>query len=141
MVCRQDHLCNNICTAPRLLIYCQKTQEAVAVRNSLLQGFSGNFQRCWNIIPRFSGSTECYTCQGLGTFRQGRWLLENRPRLRERSWIFSSETATALLSFSFIAPCSWFHPAVVLWLRQPQQQEQRQRHPQSSAVLRRCRLV
>ena len=30
------------------------------------------------IIPRFSGSTECYSCQGLGTFRQGIW---------ERSWI------------------------------------------------------
>ena len=31
---------------------------------------------------------------------QGKWLLENRPRLRERSWSFSSETATAFLSFS-----------------------------------------
>ena len=29
-----------------------------------------------------------------------KWLLENRPCLRERSWIFSSETATAFLSFS-----------------------------------------
>ena len=30
--------------------------------------------------------------QGLGIFWQGKWLLENRPRLRERSWISSSET-------------------------------------------------
>ena len=34
-----------------------------------------------------------------GTFRQGKWLLEkNGPRLQERSWVFSSETATAFLS-------------------------------------------
>ena len=46
------------------------------------------------MIPRFSGSAKCYPCQGLGTFRQGKRLLENWPRLRERCWIFSSETAT-----------------------------------------------
>ena len=33
---------------------------------------------------------EMHPCQGLGAFRQGQWLLANRPRLRERSWIFSS---------------------------------------------------
>ena len=38
--------------------------------------------------------------EGLGTFWQGKWLLQNRPRLWERSWILSSETATALLSIS-----------------------------------------
>ena len=43
---------------------------------------------------------KCYACQGLGTFQQGKWLLQNRPRLRERTWIFSYETATAFLSFS-----------------------------------------
>ena len=72
----------------------------MAVQNSLLEKFSGKFRRCWKIIHRFSGSTKCYPCQGLGIFRQVKWLLENRPRLRERSWIFSSETATAFLSFS-----------------------------------------
>ena len=36
----------------------------------------------------------------LPRFGQGKWLLEDRPRLRERSWIFSSETATASLSCS-----------------------------------------
>ena len=29
------------------------------------------------IIHRFSGSTKCYPCQGLGIFRQGKRLLEN----------------------------------------------------------------
>ena len=77
-----------------------KLEQAVAVRNSLLERFSGKFRRCWKILPRFSGSTKCYACQGLGTFRQGERLLENWPRLRERSWIFSSKTATAFLSFS-----------------------------------------
>ena len=72
----------------------------MAVQNSLLEKFSGKFRRCWKMIHQFSGSTKCYLCQGLGIFRQGKWLLENRPRLRERCWIFSSETATALLSFS-----------------------------------------
>ena len=70
----------------------------MAVRNSLLERFSGKFRRCWKMIPRFSGSAKCYPCQGLGTFRQGKRLLENSPRLRERCWIFSSETATAFLS-------------------------------------------
>ena len=36
------------------------------------------------------------------TFRQGKRLLENWPRLRERCWIFSSETATAFLSSSVL---------------------------------------
>ena len=72
----------------------------MAVRTSLLERFSGKFRRCWKIIPRFSGSTECYACQGLGTFRRGKRLLENWRRLRERCWIFSSKAATAFLSSS-----------------------------------------
>ena len=78
----------------------RKLEKAMAVRNSLLEKFSGKFRRCWKILPRFSGSTKCYPCQGFGIFRQGKWLLENRPRLRERCWVFSSETATAFLSSS-----------------------------------------
>ena len=78
----------------------RKLEKAVAVRNSLLEKFSGKFRRCWKVIRRFSGSTKCYPWQGLGIFRQGKWLLENWPRLRERCWIFSSETATAFLSSS-----------------------------------------
>ena len=64
------------------------------------KGFSSKFRRCWKMILRFSGSAKCYPCQGLGTFRQGKRLLENWPCLRERCWIFSSETATAFLSSS-----------------------------------------
>ena len=71
----------------------------MAVRNSLLEKLSGKLRRCRKNVHRFSGSTKCYPCQGLGISRQGKSLLENRPRLRERSWIFSSETATAFLSF------------------------------------------
>ena len=57
-----------------------------------------------------SGSTKCYPCQGLGIFRQEKWLLENWPRLRERSWIFSSETATTFLSFSeYCGGCQTLH--------------------------------
>ena len=78
----------------------RKLEKAVAVRNSLLEKFSGKFRRCWKIPHRFSGSAKCYPCQGLGTFRQGKRLLENWPRLRERCWTFSSETATAFLSSS-----------------------------------------
>ena len=62
----------------------RKFEKAVAVRNSLLEKFSGKFRRCWKILQRFSGSTKCYPCQGLGIFRQGKWLLENQPRLWER---------------------------------------------------------
>ena len=63
------------------------------------KGFPGKFRRLWKIIPRFSGSTKCYPCEGLGTFRQRKWLLENRPRLRERCWIFSSRDRHSLLEF------------------------------------------
>ena len=67
--------------------------------------FSGKFRRCWKAIPRSPGSTKCYACQGLGTCRQGKRLLESWPRLRERCWIFSSETATTFLSSSeFLDP-------------------------------------
>ena len=83
-----------------------KLKKAVAVQNSLLEKFSGKFRRCWKILHRFSGSTKCYPCQGLRTFRQGKRLLENWPRLRERCWIFASETATAVLSSSEFLPCS-----------------------------------
>ena len=78
----------------------RKLEKAVAVRNSLLEKFSGKFRSCWKIPPRLSGSMKCYPCQGLGTFRQGKVLLENRLRLRECSWIFSSETVTSFLSCS-----------------------------------------
>ena len=78
----------------------QKTRESCGCPNSLLEKFSGKFRRCWKNPPRFSGSTKCYPCQGFGIFRQGKRLLENWPRLRERCWIFSSETATAFLSSS-----------------------------------------
>ena len=70
----------------------RKLEKAVEVQNSLLEKFSGKFRRCWKIPHRFSGSTKCYPCQGLGIFRQGKRLLEKWPRLRERCWIFSSET-------------------------------------------------
>ena len=62
----------------------RKLEKALAVRNSLLEKFSGKFRRCWKILHRFSGSTKCYPFQGLGICRQGKWLLENRPRLRAR---------------------------------------------------------
>ena len=86
----------------------------MAVGNFLLERFSGKFRRCWKIPHRFSGSTKCYPCQGLGTFRQGKRLLENWPRLRERCWIFCSETATAFLSSS---ECNHFGPNTHLFSR------------------------
>ena len=109
VICRQlynsgTRLCskvpNFLCLLCLFTTKIRKLETAVAVRNSLLEKFSGKFRRCWKIIHRFSGSTKCYACQGLGIFRQGKWLLENWPRLRECFWIFSSETATAFLSFS-----------------------------------------
>ena len=37
------------------------------------------------------------TIKNTNVFRQRQWLVENRPCLRERSWIFSSEIATTFL--------------------------------------------
>ena len=42
----------------------------------------------------------CWASKGFGP-------LESRPHLRERSWIFSSETATAFLSFSEQSQKNW----------------------------------
>ena len=59
----------------------QKTQEDCGCPKFAAGKFSGKFRRCWKIAHRFSGSTKCYACQGLGIFRQGKWLVENWPRL------------------------------------------------------------
>ena len=62
------------------------------------------------ILPRFSISTSCYACKGSASFRQGKCLLENRRRLRQRSGSFPSETASerfnlpASLNSGFEAP-------------------------------------
>ena len=57
--------------------------------------FARKFRSCWKTLPRFSGSTTCYPRGRV----EGKGLLENRPCLREGSWIFSSETSTAFLPF------------------------------------------
>ena len=63
----------------------------VAARHSLLvPKFSGKeCRRCWKILHRFSGSTKCYACQGLGIFRQGKWLLINFGRFCRNAAGFS----------------------------------------------------
>ena len=45
-----------------------------------LSQFLANFDATGKFFPHFPGSTTCYPCQGLGTLRQGKWQLENRPR-------------------------------------------------------------
>ena len=94
----------------KILFFYEKLEKAVAVRNSLVEGFSSKFQCCWTFLPQ--SSVKCYPCQGLGTFgqRNGCWkisparlrelLLPDHHSFREffRFWIFSSETATALLT-------------------------------------------
>ena len=75
----------------------RKLEKAVAVRNSLLEEFSGKFRRCWKIIRRFSGSTKCYPCEGLGIFKAAGklaapagmlldFLLRDRHSLLEFFW-------------------------------------------------------
>ena len=76
----------------------QKTREGCCCAK-LLAGKV--FRQISTLLDRFSGSTKCYPYQGFGIFRQGEQLLENWMRLLERCWIFSSETATAFLSFFF----------------------------------------
>ena len=80
--------------------YVRKLEKAVAVGNALLKKFSGKFSTLLeNSSPIVRQHEMLHPCQGLGTFRQGKRLLENWPRLRERRWIFPSETATAFLSW------------------------------------------
>ena len=79
----------------------QKTREGCccpkfAAGNILPENLSAAGKFCTD----FPAARNAIPAQGLGIFRQGKWLLENRPRLRERSWTFSSETATAFLSSS-----------------------------------------
>ena len=62
-------------------IYFQR--ENIHAQSTLHSRSPNKFRRCWKMIPRFSGSAKCYPCQGLATFRQGKRLLENWPRLRK----------------------------------------------------------
>ena len=68
---------------------------------SLLERVSGKFRRCWKILsPIFRQHKMLSLPRFLAFSGKEKWLLENRPRLRERCWIFFSETATAFLSSS-----------------------------------------
>ena len=78
----------------------QKTRKGCGCPKFLAGRFFGQISTLLENCSPIFRRTKCYPCQGLGNFRQGKWLLENWPRLRERCWIFSSETATAFLSSS-----------------------------------------
>ena len=57
------------------------------------KGFPAIFDASGKFFADFPASTTCYPCQGLGTFRQGSWLLENRPLPR------SPQPSSIFLSF------------------------------------------
>ena len=63
-------------------------------RETCWKSFPANFDAAGQFFTDFR-QHEMLSLPRFGHFRQGKWLLENRPRLGERSW-----TATALLSFS-----------------------------------------
>ena len=84
----------------------QKTRKALAVWNFLFEQFSGRFRRCWKMFHRFS-DRKCYPCHGLGIFWQGKWLLENRPRLRERSWFSPLRPPQPSWVFLIQGFCPW----------------------------------
>ena len=72
----------------RQLLILRKLERLRLPEVSCWKTLLGTFDAAGKILHRFSGSTRCYPCPCLGTFRRGKWLLENRPRLQERSWIF-----------------------------------------------------
>ena len=78
----------------------RKFQTPFSVLDKFQSAISGKFRRRWKILPRFSGSTKCYPCQGSGTFLQGKRLLEIDPAFRKAPGFVSSETATTFLSLS-----------------------------------------
>ena len=51
----------------------KKAREGCGCPKSLLEGFSGKFRGCWNMIPRSSGRMLSLP-RFLGTFRQREWL-------------------------------------------------------------------
>ena len=60
----------------------------MAVRNSLLEGFSGNVRRCWKILPRFSGSANSSgasgdSLHGAASFMNKRLFLLHEKRVLE----------------------------------------------------------
>ena len=59
----------------------KKKKKKLKTQEGWLEGFSfsSRFRRCWKILPRYSSNKKCYPCQGLGTFWQRKWLLENCP--------------------------------------------------------------
>ena len=82
-----------------MLTVLQKTREGCGCPKLLARQTSTLLENP-SLIFRQHDTTIPGKVQDLGILRQGKWLLESRPRLRERSWIFSSETTTAFLSFS-----------------------------------------
>ena len=64
------------------------------------KSFPANFDAAGKFFTDFPAAPNAIPAKVWAFFRQGKRLLENRPRLRERSWTFASETATAFLSFS-----------------------------------------
>ena len=78
----------------------QKTREGCGCLKFLAgKGFSGKFRRCWKNFPIFR-QHEMLSLPRSGHFPARKTAAGNWPHLRERCWIFCSETATAFLSSS-----------------------------------------
>ena len=81
--------------------FIRKLEKAVAVRNSLLERFSGKFRCCWKFFTDFPAARNAISAKVWAfSGKENGCCMENWSRLRERCWIFSSETATAFLSSS-----------------------------------------
>ena len=62
---------NNLSSRPELcaqIANLRKLEKAVAVRNSLLERFSGKFRRCWKMIPRIFRQREMLSLPRFGHF-------------------------------------------------------------------------
>ena len=80
-------------------IFVRKLEKAVAVRNSLLEKFSGKFRRCWKIPNRFSSRHEMLSLPRFGHF-PARKTAAGKLAAPSGTLLDSSETATAFLSSS-----------------------------------------
>ena len=94
---RVRHMLSNL-RSWKDLRHLRKLEKAVAVRNFLLESFPANFDAAGKSFPDFPAARNAIPAKVWAFSGKDNGCWKIGPRLRERCWIFSSETATAFLS-------------------------------------------
>ena len=82
---QHSHACN-ISLSNKSCFFSENSRRLWLSEIPCWKSFPANFGAAGNFFTDFPAAPNAILAnQGLGIFQQGKWLLENRPRLRERS--------------------------------------------------------